>query len=81
MKEKSGDSFISCASCDVETDERICMNQGGTGSRGCPTLTRREVLEEANREYEDPDIREFARQASIQEAECYANISGQTSQL
>jgi len=32
-----------------------------------------EVLAEAEREYEDEEVREFARQASIQEAECYAN--------
>jgi uncharacterized metal-binding protein len=31
------------------------------------------VLEKALKEYEDPEILEFARQASIQEAECYAN--------
>ena len=49
------------------------MSAEGVGSKGCPTLTRREVLIEANREYEDPEVREFARQASIQESECYAN--------
>ena len=38
-----------------------------------PTLTQRRVLESANKEYEHRDVREFARQASIQEAECYAN--------
>jgi len=30
-------------------------------------------LAEASKEYDDPAVREFARQASIQEAECYAN--------
>ena len=33
----------------------------------------KETLAEAQKEYEDPQIREFARQASIQEGECYAN--------
>jgi len=49
------------------------MSEKGTGPKGCPTLTRKDLLEEANREYEDERILHFARQASIQEAECYAN--------
>ena len=36
-------------------------------------MVGKETLAEAQREYEDPQIREFARQASIQEGECYAN--------
>jgi uncharacterized metal-binding protein len=63
----------SCASCGLETRERICYSDGGKGSKGCPTLTRKEVLVEADREYELTEIREFARQASRQEAEGYAN--------
>jgi uncharacterized metal-binding protein len=34
-----------------------------------------EVLEEAAKEYEKPEVREFARLASIQEAECYERVS------
>ena len=49
------------------------MDPSGQGARGCPTLTRNDLLEEANREYGEEPVREFARQASIQEAECYAN--------
>lgn len=60
-----------CASC--EQDPKICEAADGLGSRGCPTLTRKEVLEKADTEYNQPDILEFARQASRQEAECYAN--------
>jgi len=63
----------SCASCDLEFLGRICVLESGEGSKGCPTLTRTDVLSEANKEYDDPAVREFARQASIQEAECYAN--------
>jgi len=80
MKKDRNTSPPSCAACDLEVAGRICMSAEGTGSKGCPTLTRREVLIEANKEYEDPEIREFARQASIQErqasiqeSECYAN--------
>lgn len=62
-----------CAACGTEPHKRICYIEGGDASKGCPTLTRKEVLADANAEYEIPDVREFARQASIQEAECYAN--------
>jgi len=63
----------SCASCGVPRDERVCMGEKGVGSKGCPTLTEKDLLKEANREYEREQVKEFARQASIQEAECYAN--------
>lgn len=63
----------SCASCEVDRPKKICISTEGIGSKGCPTLVGKETLAEAQREYEDPQIREFARQASIQEGECYAN--------
>jgi|APFre7841882630_1041343.scaffolds.fasta_scaffold01066_7 uncharacterized metal-binding protein len=62
-----------CASCGRPVAQKICFSEAGVGSKGCPTLAQKSVLEEANREYEQPEVREFARQASIQEAECYAN--------
>jgi uncharacterized metal-binding protein len=49
------------------------MNREGVGPANCPTLTRKKTLDRSNQEYESPDIKEFARQASIQEGECYAN--------
>lgn len=73
MEEETNHRFPSCASCELETRERICYTEEGRSSKGCPTLTRKEVLKEANKEYESPGIYEFARQASRQEAECYAN--------
>jgi uncharacterized metal-binding protein len=73
MGRETRNRFSSCASCELETRERICYTEEGRSSKGCPTLTRREVLKEANKEYEAPGIYEFARQASRQEAECYAN--------
>ena len=63
----------SCAACEKDISDRICIVAEGKGSKGCPTLTRDKVLQDANRAYKSPEIREFARQASIQEAECYAN--------
>jgi uncharacterized metal-binding protein len=73
MKKGKRGPLVSCASCDLENDKRICMQEDGSGSRGCPTLTKKEVLEEADKEYDLAEIKEFARNASIQEAECYAN--------
>jgi uncharacterized metal-binding protein len=49
------------------------VSEEGRPSKGCPTFSRKKVLSDSNREYETPDVLEFARQASIQEAACYAN--------
>lgn len=73
MTRKKEKALPSCASCEVERPEKICISSEGIGSKGCPTLVGKETLAEARREYEDPQIREFARQASIQEGACYAN--------
>ena len=58
---------------DVPTLDRACVAEAGKSSKGCPTFSRKKVLEDSNREYEASEVRRFARQASIQEAECYAN--------
>jgi len=62
-----------CASCKLEGMKKACMTREGVGPANCPTLTQKKTLDRSNREYESPDVREFARQASIQEGECYAN--------
>jgi uncharacterized metal-binding protein len=43
----------------------------------CPMKINSKALEKAWKEYQKKDIREFARQASIQEAECYEWIGNQ----
>ena len=73
MKKKRNKPAPACGSCDLERNDRICIKEGGRASKGCPTLTHKETLEEANREYASEEIAEFARQSSIQEAEGYAN--------
>ena len=73
MTESKEKSYSKCAECGIETRGRICRTAEGKASKNCPTLARKEVLMEANREYESPDVYDFARKASIQEAECYAN--------
>ena len=60
-----------CALCSVKN--RICTKVDGVGPAFCPTKHYKEAIQEAVKEYEKPEIREFARMASIQEAECYIN--------
>lgn len=62
-----------CAFCQPKAGQKLCMDKGGLGAKGCPTLTRTAVLEASNKAYEDPKILAFAQQASRQEAACYAN--------
>jgi uncharacterized metal-binding protein len=75
MKEgkKRRRSVSQCASCTLEVNERVCTSSRGSGSKGCPTLAQKEILADAAKEYQEPQVKEFARQASIQEAACYAN--------
>lgn len=63
----------SCATCPQDGPNMICMSSEGSGHKGCPTLVRKELLEQANQEYEKPETGAFAHKASIQEASCYAN--------
>ena len=62
-----------CATCSQDVRNMICMTPEGSGHKGCPTSTRKELLEKANQEYAKPETGAFARKASIQEAACYAN--------
>ena len=73
MNDKKKSAAPSCASCTVEIPDRICFSDKGKGHKGCPSLTRKDVLADANKAYADPRVNEFAHNASLQEAECYAN--------
>ncbi len=69
-----------CARCPVE----ICGNWGKKASDGPPSLEKTpafcpmrlmpEVISEAVLEYDKPDVKEFARLASVQEFECYEHL-------
>jgi uncharacterized metal-binding protein len=61
-----------CAACEVPSKERACMTPQGKGGKGCPTKGRKLLLNKAREEYKSNDLHEFARQATIQEGECYA---------
>ncbi len=60
-----------CGDCTVPGEERACLIPKGKGIQGCPTKGKKRLIEQARREYRPADIHEFARQASIQEGECY----------
>jgi uncharacterized metal-binding protein len=66
-----GNGIPTCTKCSVK--ERICRVEGGKGPKFCPMKNCTETIERTLGEYEKADIREFARMASIQEAECYSN--------
>jgi uncharacterized metal-binding protein len=68
MKERG---VPTCGKCSVK--DPICRVEGGKGPQSCPTKTYSNTIEGAIREYERSGIGEFARLASIQEAECYIN--------
>jgi uncharacterized metal-binding protein len=64
--------FPDCAFCLIPPPDRACMKPGGQTGKGCPTVIMKKVLDEAREEYKKPETYELARQASIQEGECFA---------
>lgn len=60
-----------CAKC----SKVVCDTQrSDQGPSNCPTKSKRSVIERTLAEYREPEVREFARQASIQEFEGYMNL-------
>ena len=62
-----------CAKCSVKKSNKICRVEGGAGPSSCPTKKMEDVVKKAVEAYQESDNHEFARQASIQEGECYSN--------
>lgn len=72
--------YPQCARCPT----RVCENWGRKASDGPPSLEKApafcpmklmpEVYAEVMSEYNKPQVREFARLASVQEAECYERL-------
>ena len=62
-----------CARCPFDTKQRICQTEDGKSPPFCPTENYQEVIAKALEEFNKPEILEFAKQASIQEGEGYAN--------
>jgi uncharacterized metal-binding protein len=62
-----------CAACPYKNADRLCMNPGGKHPEGCPTRRHEDVVACAMQEYAKPEVRDFALNASLQEAEGYAD--------
>lgn len=65
--------FPQCAKCPYPISDRLCRKKDGKAPPFCPTKNKTELVEKSLKEYEIPEIREFARQAAIQESEGYGN--------
>jgi len=63
-------TYCNCTKC--ETREKICRVEDGKGPSWCPTRKETTTLKEALSEYDAPEVKEFARAASVQEGACYA---------
>lgn len=72
MNKTSKGSKVQCAECNHLPPERACMLPGGKASKGCPTLGLKSLAQKARKAYKAKKVAEFARQASIQEGECYS---------
>ena len=62
---------FTCATCSrfvCETEHYM------DGPDNCPTRTEKPILDAVLEEYARPEVAEFARQASIQEYECYMHL-------
>ncbi len=65
-----------CARCPHHWSERICNIKEGKGLANCPTLHKKELLEESIHLYEDSETLRFAQNATIQEGEGYQELDG-----
>jgi uncharacterized metal-binding protein len=70
---KSEQKSSNCARCPFKIADRVCRTEGGKYPDNCPTILKKDLAKEALAEYAKPENAEFARQASIQESEGYAN--------
>ena len=63
-----------CARCPYKASDRFCRTEDGKSPDFCPTRNMPELVEQSLKEYlNTPGICEFAKQASIQEADGYMN--------
>jgi uncharacterized metal-binding protein len=67
------DQLPGCARCSIAPPERVCQKEEGKAPDSCPTLNHAEAVARALEELKQGEVLEFARQASVQEAEGYGN--------
>lgn len=66
-------TYPQCARCPYAPKDRICLNENGKAPPFCPTANQAAVLECAVKELDNPDVLNFAKQASLQEKDAYAD--------
>jgi len=62
-----------CARCPFQLADRVCRNKNGKHPGNCPTANQPQLAADMLQEYAAPANCEFARQASLQEKDGYAN--------
>lgn len=62
-----------CAVCPYDWSEQFCRHDHGKAPGNCPSTRHQDLVSQSLEAIHSPDVREFARQASIQEAEGYCN--------
>ena len=62
-----------CAVCSVAVSDRVCRQEKGKAPGNCPSTRSLDIVKEALEILKDPNVMEFARQASIQEGEAYGD--------
>jgi uncharacterized metal-binding protein len=60
-----------CVKCKIA--DKVCKKPDGRGPEFCPSRRKTKIIEESLKEYDRAENREFARLATVQEGECYAN--------
>ena len=65
--------YAQCARCPVKATERLCQKEGGQAPPFCPTVNCTAAVQKSMAEMQDPEVCEFARQASVQEGQGYGN--------
>ncbi|WP_051294864.1 DUF1847 domain-containing protein [Maridesulfovibrio bastinii] len=72
--EKTNDDLHpACALCPFDWSERYCRKKGGKAPKNCPSIRYRELAKLSLEEFKkDPQVLEFAKQASLQETSGYA---------
>lgn len=73
MKGKAMKETPRCSICSLKNSDKACYSKQGRGPSFCPTLNKKDIVENAMEKYGEFPISEFARQSSIQEGECYIN--------
>ena len=66
-------TYPQCTDCGHSREKKACVNLDGRSPKFCPIVNSPEIISVALEIYNRPDIREFARNASRQEAEGYAD--------